>query len=149
MKNLSKKPSYYSFTNHAKHHGMTSVVAPFRTMKECYNERFPFTHGTQLLSILIKPPLCVKATHTFFTLYNPRSSQGSNQIPIYCIFANISLIAMIGNNIYPTSNETNAYLNSLKIETARIKIMIVHRLLLWIYFNHLVCSIYPQVIVQK
>lgn len=41
-----KKPSYYNFTSHAKHHGMTSVVAPVRTMKECHNERFPFTHCT-------------------------------------------------------------------------------------------------------
>lgn len=128
MKNLSKKPSYYSFTNQAKHHGMTSVMAPFRTMKEYYNERFPFTYCTQLLSILIKSLLCVKVTDAFFpTLYNPRSVQGSNQIPIHFIFKNISFIDMIGSNIYPKSNEINVYLNDLMIEVARIKTMMIHR----------------------
>lgn len=49
MKNPSKKPSYYSLTNRAKHHGMTSVMALFTTMKECYSEGFQFAHCTQHL----------------------------------------------------------------------------------------------------
>lgn len=143
MKNLSKKPSYYSFANHAKHHGMTSVVAPFRTMKECYNERFPFTHCTQLLSILIKLLLCVKATHTFLphTLYILRSIQGSTQTPIHHIFVNISLIDMIGNNIDPKSNEMNGYLNSLKNKSHYQYIDFSSDLL-----NYSVHSIHPEVI---
>lgn len=67
MKNLSKKPSYYSLTNHAKHHGMTPVTAPFRPRKERYDERFPFTRRAQLLSILMKPLLRVKVTQALFS----------------------------------------------------------------------------------
>lgn len=32
-------------------------------------------------------------------------------------------MAVIGNNIYPISNEMNVYLNGVKAEVARIKIM--------------------------
>jgi hypothetical protein len=93
------------------------VAATFRTLKECYDERFPFIHGTERLRILIKPPLCAKAAQAFFPLYNPRS--------IHCILVNISLIAADGNNTVPKSIAMNAYFGSTKAERVGTKIVII------------------------